>query len=1072
MSRVKVGFCIVFVLIAGLFAVVGCSPSSEEIRRVVQSEVAKPELPPGPQGEQGPQGAVAPQGPQGERGPQGPQGAAAPPGPQGEQGPQGPEGAAAPQGPKGERGLQGAAGPQGPQGEPGPQGERSEPEPEPEVSRTTEEIDWLDCSETAFECGLLSVPADYRDPETGSIIITILVHRATSPDERVGYLFVNPGGPGRSAIDYLEGSINGLPGEIVERFDIVGVEPRGVEYSEPEFACGDLGEQHALLASIEMPIDTPQEILTGEAAANLCIASMGPVGGLLHSEYVARDMDEVRQALDADQISYLGLGYGATLGVWYATLFPQSVRAMVFDSADNPDDPAGTRQERIDEQLEEIAPLEAALAAALEACYDPRDCPIYNGGDPVGYFKQAATKLELVNRAANNHPLAGPLGVITALYAEVGRPALWHGLFELYENDDPAILLELAKAQIDEPGAPSFIAHVNCLDSLVLSPVDRKTLLEESEILTAIIEEEFPLLAAMPIFVPNECLFYDQFAPDPFEGPLDGGDVAILVIGNHSDAISPFGESEELVNEALSNGYLVEVSHARHLVYPDNQCVNQHVHRALVDLEYPSERRVMCAEEEIKPAGDNELAWFECALNIECLTIAVPADYRDARAGTIDIFVDVHWATSPEKRIGYLFFNPGGPGGSGVQFVANTEYGLFTDEIIERFDIIGFDPRGVGFSEPEFACGDPGEQLALRLAVEGSADTPEEIAVGEAAANLCIESMGPAGGLLHSEYVARDMDEIRQILGAEQISYFGYSYGSTLGVWYATLFPDSVRAMVVDGADNPVDKVGTPQERIDALYEQSVGFEAQLQAALGACDDPTECPIYNDGDPVGYFMQAVTKLDVVNRAANGYPSAGEYGVLQTLYSQSSWPDLWRGLFELNENDDPAILLRYGKAFIQGGEWGAPSFIGHVNCLDRWVLTPDWLDIALEDASLTSEDVEIPPLPLSNAMSANSGSLTGTCLFYGQFAPDPFEGPLNGSDTPILVIGNHSDPTTPYVGSEELVNETLSNGYLLETDHYKHGVYPENTCVNDHVHRALIDLEYPDERQVTCEREDP
>ena len=127
---------------------------------------------------------------------------------------------------------------------------------------------------------------------------------------------------------------------------------------------------------------------------------------------------------------------------------------------------------------------------------------------------------------------------------------------------------------------------------------------------------------------------------------------------------------------------------------------------------------------------------------------------------------------------------------------------------------------------------------------------------------------------------------------------------------------------------------------------------------------------------------------------------------------------------------------------------------------------------LEDASLTSEDVEIPPLPLSNAMSANSGSLTGTCLFYGQFAPDPFEGPLNGSDTPILVIGNHSDPTTPYVGSEELVNETLSNGYLLETDHYKHGVYPENTCVNAHVHRALIDREYPGERRVTCERQDP
>ena len=918
------------------------------------------------------------------------------------------------------------------------------------------------------------MPADYRNPAAGSLKIRLIVNRATSRDQRIGYLFVNPGGPGGSAIDYLEGSINGLPGEIVERFDIVGVEPRGVSYSEPDFACGDLGEQHALLASIEMPIDTAQEILTGEAAANLCIASMGPAGGLLHSEYVARDMDEVRQALGADQISYLGFGYGATLGVWYATLFPQSVRAMVFDSADNPDDPAGTRQERIDEELEELAPLEAGLEAALEACYDPRDCPIYNGGDPVGYFKQAATKLELVNRAANNHPLAGPLGVITALYAEVGRPALWHGLFELNENDDPAILLELAKVQIGEPGAPSFTAHVNCLDGWVLSPVGRKTLLEESEVLTAIIEEEFPLLAAMPINLPNECLFYDQFAPDPFEGPLDGGDVAILVIGNHSDAISPFGESEELVNEALGNGYLVEVSHARHLVYPDNQCVNQHVHRALVDLAYPSERRVMCAEEEIKPAGDNELAWVECAPNIEYTRVSVPADYRDARAGTIDIFVDVHRATSPDKRIGYLFINPGGPGVSGVQYVAAAEYGIFSDAILERFDIIGFDPRGVGFSKPDFACGDRGEQLALLTSIEAPADTPEELAAGEAAANLCLQSMGPVGGLLHSEYVAKDMDEIRQVLGDDQISYYGVSYGSTLGVWYATLFPQSVRAMVIDGANNPVDKASTPQERRDDEIEAAKSLEDLLGRALSGCADPTECPIYNDGDPIGYFMQAVAKLDLVNRAANGYPLAGFWGVYSTLYNEESWPLLWQGLFELYENDDPAILLESARFQLLGSEFDEPRFTEHVNCLDKWVLQPDWVDRETrlaEDSSAMGADAEFS-FPLLEALEENSRSPAGVCQFYAQFAPDPLEGPLDGSDTPILVIGNHSDPATRYEESEELVNETLSNGYLLETDHYKHGVYPENTCVNAHVHRALIDLEYPDERRVTCERQDP
>ena len=1043
--------CIALVLAAGLLAVIGCSqsPSDEGIQQIVQAEIAKLEL---PKGERGLQGEA---GPQGETGPQG------------EAGPRGEAG------PEGERGLQGPQGETGPQGGTGPQGARGAPALEPaatpvtEIDRPTAEIDWFDCGDT-FECGWVEVPADYRDPETDGIKIPMIVHRATAPDERIGYLFVNPGGPGVSGVNHVEDSLGTAPGEIVERFDIVGFDPRGVGRAEPEFACGALGEQLELLASIEMPLDTPREILAGEASANLCIESMGPVGGLLHSEYVARDMDELRKALGADQISSLGLGYGATIGLWYATLFPESSRAMVFDSTTNPAGPADTRQERIDEELERYTSLEAGLEAALEACLDTRDCPIFNGGDPIGYYKQAATKLDLVSAAANNDPLVGPLGVITSLYQEVGRPILWQGLFELYENDDPSILLQLGKEQIKEPGAPSFTAHVNCLDDWALSPLDRKTALEESEIVTAIIEERFPLLAALDVNLPSSCVFYDQFAPDPFEGSLDGSDVPILVIGNRSDAITPFGESEELVDEVLGNGYLVEVTHGRHLVYPDNQCVAGHVHSALINLVYPDERRVTCEEEEIQFAGG--LNWSECGTNIECVKIAVPADYRDPEAGTIDVAVDVHRATSPEKRIGYLFVNPGGPGQSGVLFIAPPET-FAADEIIERFDIIGFDPRGVAYSEPDYTCGEPSERLELMLSIEGTVDTPEEVEIGEAAANLCIESMGPAGGLLHSEYVARDLDEIRKALGADQISYIGYSYGSVLGTWYATLFPNSVRAMVVDGADNPVDKLGTAQERSDAQYEQTLGFEAQLGAALKACDNPAECPIYDDGDPVGYYMQAVTKLSLANRAANGYPIAGYLGVISTLYNQADWPDLWRGLFELNENDDPSILLQYGRRQLSGLEWGELRFTTHVNCLDKWVLRPDWVEVAAEDASLTSEEVELPATPLTDALYANSGNYIETCPYYGAFAPDPFDGNLDGSGTPILVIGNRSDPATPFVESEELATETLSNGYLVETDHKKHGVYPQNSCVNEIVHSVLIDQEFPSERRVICERED-
>jgi pimeloyl-ACP methyl ester carboxylesterase len=754
---------------------------------------------------------------------------------------------------------------------------------------------------------------------------------------------------------------------------------------------------------------------------------------------------------------------------------------MVFDSADNPDDPAGTRQERIDEQLEELAPLEAGLEAALEACYDPRDCPIYNGGDPVGYFKQAATKLELVNRAANNHPLAGALGVITTLYFEVGRPDLWHGLFELNENDDPARLLEFAMAQIGEPGAASFTGHVNCLDGWVLSPVARKTLLEESEILAAIIQEQFPLLASMPTVAPEECPFYDQFAPDPFEGPLDGGGVPILVIGNPADPITSFGESEELAAEALSNGYLVEVSHAEHVVYPANQCVNEHVHRALIDGVYPSERRVICEEVELQLAKEL-LPWTECAPNLECLRVPVPADYRDPEARAIDIFIDVHWATSPEQRIGYLFVNPGGPGVSGVQYVASTEYGIFPDEIVERFDIIGFDPRGVGFSDPEFACGDPGEQIALLSTIDENSDTPEEMAAGEAAANLCIQSMGPVGGRLHTGYVARDMDEIRQALGAEQISYYGAGYGSGLGSWYASLFPESVRAMVVDAASNAVDSTATQDERIMQQVEAVSALAVGLEAALIACDDPVECPIYNDGDPIGYFRQAAAKLHLVNAAVNNYPRAAHHGVNSTLRNEESWPDLWQGLFELNENDDPSILLKYARQRTSVQYLGANPPI-HVNCLDSWVTDPEGqldrytrrLDRANRNADRAPQQDDANDGIGANATVAEILELIDipipdVCPFYHQFAPEPVEGPYDGGGLPILVVGNHDDTATPFSESEEIATEVLSNGYLVETSHRKHVVYPENQCVNDHIHRALIDGELPSARRVFCEED--
>ena len=460
-----------------------------------------------------------------------------------------------------------------------------------------------------------------------------------------------------------------------------------------------------------------------------------------------------------------------------------------------------------------------------------------------------------------------------------------------------------------------------------------------------------------------------------------------------------------------------------------------------------------------------QIDWTPCEPpGVECGFVEVPADYRDPGAGSIMIAVNVHRAASRHERVGYLLVNPGGPGGSGLELVQHVSRGAFAEELVERFDIVGFDPRGVGASEPAFACGGPGEQLALLEMIDGPADTPGEIAAGEAAARLCIESMGPIGSLLHSRYVANDMNEIRRALGVDQVSYLGFSYGSTLGVWYATLFPGSVRAMVLDGADDPVDLAATQRDRVDEVIELNTRIAALLERALTACSDP-QCPMYNDGDPIGYYEQAVRKLDLVNSAAGGHPLAGLFGVISTLYNEEWWPYLWQGLFELNENDDPSVLSDFATVQF-GPEPTGASFTAHVNCLDDWVLHPALDRAARLDDSAVIGTALAGMFPLLDLLGA---SLASPCPFYDLLAPRPFEGTLDGGGVPILVIGNHSDPFTPFSESEDLAIDVLDNGYLVETSHTRHTVYPESECVNDHVHRALIDGVYPTERRVFCEQ---
>lgn len=459
------------------------------------------------------------------------------------------------------------------------------------------------------------------------------------------------------------------------------------------------------------------------------------------------------------------------------------------------------------------------------------------------------------------------------------------------------------------------------------------------------------------------------------------------------------------------------------------------------------------------PALTSTIEWTECG-DLVCGFVEVPVNYDEPDGDTISISVNMLRAADTDRSLGALLVNPGGPGASGTGFAEGFAFGSYPIELTDNFDIVGFDPRGVGDSGPEFGCGASGEQLALLAEVEELIDEPAEVALVEAAVELCTETMGDAAGTLGTDFVVRDMDEIRKALGEEQISFLGFSYGSVIGVWYATLFPENVRAMVIDGADNPVDELDTPEQRLASAREEITPIADLLDEAIASCVD-SSCPIFNDGDPEGYYFRAAKKLDLVNEAMANNPDAGFLGLITPLYSESSWPVLWEALADLEERDDPRRFVDLAE-FQLGDDPGAANFTAHVNCLDSWSLQPS-IDRDVRQQSdvefFELEDQLNAEYPLLAAIESEG---TPICVFYDLINPPPLDVPFDGGGVPILVIGNTSDPVTSFGESQELANEVLANGILVEVDHPDHTVYPANTCVNDLVHDVLLDLRFPDD----------
>ncbi|MCY7298025.1 MAG: alpha/beta hydrolase, partial [Ilumatobacteraceae bacterium] len=309
------------------------------------------------------------------------------------------------------------------------------------------------------------------------------------------------------------------------------------------------------------------------------------------------------------------------------------------------------------------------------------------------------------------------------------------------------------------------------------------------------------------------------------------------------------------------------------------------------------------------PQDVGDFAWTEYEAGIDEVTLEVRLDYENPSGGSITLYLMRHRAVDPANRIGSLLVNPGGPGygGSGLAYSADDIYG---QDLLDRFDIIGWDPRGTGLSQPAIDCVDDYDKY---FGLDSSPDTPEErealIDVGTEFGKNCLRKNREALPFISTENSARDMDSIRAALGEEKISYFGFSYGSELGTTWATIFPDTVRAAVVDGAVDPT--VGYLQQNI----QQAAGFEATFATFLAQCSAASTCAFYNDGDAEGAYDALAEEIDANPITVDPDRTDVTQGVLTTavsnaMYDQSYWPQLEHALADLQGGDGQGVLELY------------------------------------------------------------------------------------------------------------------------------------------------------------------
>ncbi len=454
------------------------------------------------------------------------------------------------------------------------------------------------------------------------------------------------------------------------------------------------------------------------------------------------------------------------------------------------------------------------------------------------------------------------------------------------------------------------------------------------------------------------------------------------------------------------------------------------------------------------------IEWKQCpnaaaTSNISCGSIEVPFDYDNPDQGSFVLFVKRRAAADAASRIGSLLVNPGGPGFGGSSLADDAEY-YFSTTLLQYFDIIAWDPRGTGESSPAVDCIDQYDEY---FGLDSPPDTPEEkqalIDAGLAFDQQCEEGSGSILPYISTRSSATDMNTIREALGEDKISYVGFSYGSELGATWATLFPNTVRAAVLDGAVDP------NSTALEEGLSQATGFEQQLNAFLANCAKTPSCAFYNGGAPEVALDKLLLDIDSVPLVVRADRTPVTQGVMftaiaQAMYSDSLWPQLDSALALAQNGDGSGLLELYDNYFQRkpDGTYGneLEAFVA-ITCLDD----PGASSVEEVDASVKTFTDAAPRLGANFAY--------GYVCTNWPVAQVPKVKVTGSGAGPILVVGTTGDPATP-LGATRNMAKSLEQGILLVVEAQQHTGYGANVCIVDAVDGYLVNLTVP-ENETVC-----